>query len=158
MFSSFISMFTSNRHSREWLTSYARAQNACYSPKTYNKEMRNAMKVKTGKTKVERINARLENLRQNNKYSDNFRNNLSTLFVVLILYGMISVPTFFIYIKLPAISRFVALVILAFICAFRSLKSARIFRIGIYKKSNAIFVGIYTFIFFPLVIEAIELL
>lgn len=157
MFYSFVSMFTVDRHNREWLTRYSASHNV-YSPSKYTQEMRSAMKVKTGKTKAERIEARINNIHQRNKYSNNFRSNISTLFVVLMFYGMISVPNFPFYFKTHVLIKFIILIFLAIICAFRTFKSAKIFRIGIYKKSNAIFVGIYTFIFFPLLIEAMELL
>ena len=104
-------------------------------------------KVKTAKTRSERIQARIDSITNKNKYSRIFSNHISTLICVLLLYGFVFLKNFYIHIDLTLQQMMFFSFVLCVICLYRSSKAINIYKIGIYKKSNAFFAVFYGLLF-----------
>lgn len=109
-------------------------------------EYKNAVKESNAKTFTQKLQYRLDNLNQKNKYSNITKSNIAWLFTELLVLYIASGESEFGKI-LSSYQTFIATVIVVCLSAFNALRSAKVYNLGVFKKSNMFFVITHTIIF-----------
>lgn len=109
-------------------------------------EYKNAVKESSAKTFSQKLQYRLDNLNQKNKYSSITKSNIAWLLTELFVIYIASGESEFGKI-LPPYQTLIATIIVICLSAFNALRSAKIYNLGVFKKSNMFFIITHTIIF-----------
>lgn len=122
------------------------SDNHKYDYQKNTKDYKNIEKEKNAKDFKTKLKYKLDNLTQKNKYSSISKSNIAWFMTEIIVLYVITGRSQFGVLFTPIQTILIAIVI-SCLSAFNALRSAKIYRIGVYKKSNMFFIICHSIIF-----------
>lgn len=126
-----------------------------YNSKKNTKEYKDALKENQAKTFTEKLQYRMDNINSKNKYSGLFKTNLAWFITELLVLYVASGESDW-NITLSPLYVLTCFISVAILSSFNALRCARVYKLGIYKKSNMVFLILHIFMFLSSLLYCIK--
>ena len=127
-----------------------------YDSKKNTKEYKDALKENQAKTFTERLQYRKDNIKSKNKYSGLSKTNLAWFITELLVIYVASGESDW-NITLAPLYALTCFISVAILSSFNALRCARVYKLGIYKKSNMVFLILHIFMFLSSLLYCIKI-